>query len=101
MSGSFRAKLRVNKITVELNAFAEDFVAHTVAGMVSSLRGVDKIQSVEMRQEKGEVKVKVNGEEIPLTPFPNNIICNTLSALISSLKDVDEKIDSWDISVKV
>ena len=100
MAASFKAKLRVNKITVEMNPFVEDFVAHTVAGMASSLRGVDKLQSLEMRQEKGKVKIKVNGEEIPLTPFPNDIICNTLTALISSLKDVDKKIDSWDISVK-
>ena len=99
MSVSFKAKLRVNKITVELNAFVEDFLAHTVAGMASSLRGVDKIQNLDIRQEKGEVKIKVNGEEIPLTPFPNDIICNTLTAVISSLKDVEEKIDSWDITV--
>ena len=99
MAGSFKAKLRMNKITVEMNAFVEDFLARTVVGMVSSLRGVDKIHSLEIHKEKGDVKVTVNGNEIPLTPFPNNIIRNTLTALISSLKDGDKKIDSWDINV--
>lgn len=100
MSVSYKAKLWVNKVLVEINAFVEDFLAHTVAGMVSSLRGVDKIQSIEMHQEKGEVKVKVNDGEITITPFPNDIMCNTLTALVSSLKNVDKKIDSWDIKVK-
>jgi hypothetical protein len=100
MGVNFKAKLRVNKITVDMNPFVENFLAHTVVGMVASLRGVEKLQSLDMHQEKGEVKIKVNSEEIPLTPFPNDIICNTLTALVSSLKDVDKKIDSWDINVK-
>jgi len=99
MAVSFKSKLRVNKVTVDMNDFVEDFLAHTVVGMVSPLRGVDKIKNLDMHQDKGEVKIKVNGEEIPLTPFPNDIICNTLTALVSSLKDVEEKIDSWDITV--
>ena len=100
MGMNFKAKLRVNKITVEMNPFVEDFVAHTVVGMVASLRGVDKLQSLDMHQEKGDVKIKVNGDYIPLTPFPNDIIWTTLTALISSLKEIDKKIDSWDINIK-
>ena len=99
MAVSFKSKLRVNKITADMNDFVEDFLAHTVVGMISPLRGVDKIKNLDMHQDNGEVKIKVNGEEIPLTLFPNNIICNTLTALISSLKDVEGRIDSWDITV--
>lgn len=100
MAGSFKTKLWVGKITIEVNAFVEDFLARIVVGMVSSLRGVDKIQSLEIHQERGNVKITANDEDIPMTPFPNDIICNTLTALISSLKDVDKKIDSWDIRVE-
>ncbi|MBL7061940.1 MAG: hypothetical protein ISS54_04315 [Dehalococcoidia bacterium] len=100
MSITPKAKLRVNKISVDMNPFVEEFVARTVVGMVTALRGAENMQSVEIHQEKGDVKITVNGNEIPLTPFPNDIICSTLTGLVSSLKEVD-KINSLDISVKV
>jgi len=96
----YKSKLRVNKVTVELNAFVDDFLGRTCEGIVSSLRGVDKVQKLTIRKDKDEVKITVNGEEIPLTPFPNDIIRNTLTALVSSLKDV-ERVDSFDIEVEV
>jgi len=95
-----KAKLRVNKISVDMNPFVEEFVARTVVGMVTALRGAEDMQSVEIHQEKGDVKITVNGNEIPLTPFPNDIICSTLTGLVSSLKEVED-IDSLEISVKV
>lgn len=100
MAGSFKAKLRVNKISVDMEPFVEEFLARTTVGLVTSLRGGENVQSLEMHQEKGNVKITVNGNEIPLTPFPNDIICNTLTGLVSSLKGVAD-IDSLDISVKV
>ena len=100
MAGSFKAKLWVNKISVDMGPFVEEFLARTMVGLVASLRGGENVQSLEIHQEKGNVKITVNGNEIPLTPFPNDIICNTLTGLVSSLKGVDD-IDSLDISVKV
>ena len=100
MSITPKAKLRVNKISVDMNPFVEEFVARTVVGMVTALRGAENMQSVEIHQEKGDVKITVNGNEIPLTPFPNDIICSTLTGLVSSLKEVED-IDSLDISVEV
>jgi len=78
----------------------DDFLGRTCEGIVSSLRGVDKVQKLTIRKDKDEVKITVNGEEIPLTPFPNDIIRNTLTALVCSLKDV-ERVDSFDIEVEV
>ena len=100
MNVSYKAELWVNKVSVEMNAFAEDFLAHTVVGMVSSLQHVDKIKHLEMHGKKDEVRLHIDGNEIPLTLFPTNIIRNTLAALVSSLKDVDKTIDSWDIRVE-
>ena len=100
MKGSYKADLRVNRISVEMNAFVEEFLARTAVGLVGSLQGVEEIRSLEIHQEKGNVKITVNGNDIPLTAFPNDIICSTLTGLVSSLQDVD-KIDSLDISVKV
>jgi len=96
----YKSKLRVNKVTVEMNAFVEDFLARICAGMVTSLRGVDKVEKLTVRKDKDEIKITVNGKEIALTPFPNDIIRNTLTALVSSLKEV-ERVDSLDIEVEV
>jgi hypothetical protein len=96
----FKVNLRINKKSVELNPFVEEFLARTTIGAAASLRGVEEIQSLEIHQEKDDVTVTVNGEEIPLTPFPRDIIANTLSGMVSPLKGVDD-IDSLYISVKV
>jgi len=100
MSITPKAKLRVNKISMEMHQFVEEFLARTAVGIVATLKGAENVQSLEIHQVKGNVKITVNGNEIPLTPFPNDIICNTLTGLVSSLKDVGD-IGSFDISVEV
>jgi len=100
MKGTYKADLRVNRILVEMNAFVEEFLARTAVGLAGSLKGAEEIQSLEIHQEKGNVKITVNGNDIPLTAFPNDIICNTLTGLVSSLQDVDA-VGSFDISVEV
>jgi len=100
LKSSFKATLKVNKITVEINPFVEEFLARTTVGAVSALRETEDINSLEIHQEKGNVEITANGKDIPLTPFPNDIISNTLVGLVSSLKGID-RIDSLDISVTV
>ena len=99
MNESFEATLQVNNVSVDLTPFPEQFLARTVAGAVSSLRGAEEIRSLELYLERGDVRIIVNGDELPLTPFPNDIIANTLIGLVSSLKGVG-KIDSLNVSVK-
>jgi hypothetical protein len=98
--GRFKAKLEVNKISIEMNDFVEELLARTTLGIVAALKGTGDVQILELRQEKGNVEITVNGRDVPLTPFPNDIIRNTLTGLVSSLKEVDD-IDSVDISVEV
>jgi hypothetical protein len=95
---SFKAKLWVNAAPVDLNPFVEAFLSRTVAGAVSSLKGAEDIQNLELYLQHGEVKVVVNGDELPLTPFPNDVIANTITGLVSTLKDVD-KVESLRINV--
>jgi hypothetical protein len=97
---NFKAKLRVNEISMEMNPFVEEFLARTSVSAVSSLRGTEDIKSLQIHQKKGNVEITVNGKEIPLTPFPNDIISNTLVGMVSSLRGVDD-VDSIDISVEV
>jgi len=99
MGENLRAELVVNKSSIELNPFTEDFLARTVVGAVSSLKGAENIRNLELHLERGSVRLLVNGNELPLTPFPQEIIANTITGLVSSLKGV-KKIDSLAISVK-
>jgi hypothetical protein len=100
MDGTFKAKLWVNEKPIPMNPFVEEFVSRTMVGAVTSLRGVQKIETLEIHQMKGDVEIKVNGGGIPLTPFPNDIISKTLVGMVSSLKDVGD-IDSIDISIEI
>lgn len=99
MEGNFEAKLQVKNVSIELNPFAEGFLARTVAGAVSALKGAEDVQSLELYLEQGDIKIIVNGSELSLTPFPKDMITNTTIALVSSLKGVG-KIGSLKISLK-
>ncbi len=99
MNKNPKAELVVNKASIKLNPFAEQFLARTVAGAVSSLKGTENIRGLELCLERGDVNLVVNGDELPLTPFPEEILTNTITGLVSSLKGVG-KIDSLKITVK-
>ena len=97
---SLTAELHVNKVAIELNQFTEQFLARTLVGAISSLKGAEDMENLELYLEYGDVKIIVNSNELPLTPFPKDIIANTVVALVSSLKGVD-KINSLRIKVRV
>lgn len=42
-------ELEVNGESIELNAFIQGFIAQTVKGMISSLRGVAKTETVTLK----------------------------------------------------
>ena len=99
MESKLGTELEINNVSIELNPFVEEFLARTVVGVVSSLKGAESIQSLELHLEQGDVKLIVNGNELHLTLFPKDIITNTIIGLVSSLKGVD-KIDSVKINAK-
>ena len=99
MDKNLGAELAVNKVSIKLNPFAEQFLARTVVGAVSSLKGTENIRGLELYLEQGDAKLVVNGNELPLTPFPKAIFTNTITGLVSSLKGVG-KIDSLKITIK-
>ncbi len=99
MEKNLRADLAVNNVSIELNPFVEEFLTRTVVGAVSSLKGAENIQELELYVGKGDVTLVVNKNELPLTPFPKNIITNTLTSLVSSLKGVS-KVDSLRVNVR-
>jgi len=99
MDEDFKAELAVNNEPIELNPFTEQFLARTVLGAVSSLRGAEDVQKLEMHLERGDVEIFVNGSQLPVTPFPRDIITNTVTGLVSTLKNVG-KIESVHVEVK-
>jgi hypothetical protein len=99
MEKKLTTELEVNNVSVELNEFVEEFLTRTVVGAVSSLKGAEDIQGLELHLEQGDVKIVANGNELPLTPFPNDIIANTITGLVSSLKGVG-KIDALRIKAR-
>jgi len=99
MERSLRTELEVNNLSVELNPFVKEFLTRTVIGAVSSLKGAEHIQGLELYLEHNDVRIVVNGNELPLTPFPKEIITNTMIGLVSPLKGV-EKVDSLKVSIR-
>jgi hypothetical protein len=99
MDKTLKAELAVNKVSIKLNPFAEQFLARTVVGAVSSLKGAEDVRGLELCLEQGGIKLIINGNELPLTPFPEEILTNTITGLVSTLKGVG-KIDGLKITVK-
>jgi len=63
MKEHFETTLWVNNESVDLNAFVEEFLAKTVIGAASSLKGVADVQNLELYLKQGNVKVIVNGKD--------------------------------------
>lgn len=99
MEGSFKAELWGNGVSIDLNPFVEEFLARTVAGAVSSLKGVEEVRSLELRLERGDVSIIVDRNELVLTSFVNDIVASTLIGLVSALRGVD-KVESLRITIE-
>ncbi len=46
------AVLAINGEKIELNTFVESFISQTIIGMVKSLRGVDDIETIDLKISK-------------------------------------------------
>ena len=46
---NFIAKLEVNGQKIDLNSFVENFLSEAVIGMLKSLRGVDAIETIDLK----------------------------------------------------
>lgn len=99
MKEGYKAKLIANGKPVELNPFVEEYLARISVGIVSSLKGIDYIRSIEIHHERDDVIIEVNGEQVSLTPFPVKIVANTLHGLVSTLKGIDD-IQNLHVSVE-
>ena len=49
---NFIAELEVNGQKIDLNRFVESFISQSVIGMLKSLRGVDVIETIDLKISK-------------------------------------------------
>jgi hypothetical protein len=97
----YELSVTANGQPLELSGFPRDFVAKTVVGAAQSLKGVDKVEKLELTLNYGKIKMTVNDQNIPLTPFPTLILARTLIAMISTLKGVEGEVNNLEIKLKV
>ena len=96
----YNLSLAANGKPIELTGFPQDFVIKTLIGMVSSLKGVQEINSLELTLRYGKVKLSINGNPISVGPFPTLITAKTLIAIASTLKGVENEITSLEIKME-
>ena len=100
MEGTYAAKLEINNVSIPLEDFPEQVVARSIAGAVSTLKGTDKIESIELTMLHGEVKLLVNSTEVELTHFPNQIIASLVAGAVSPLKGAEDT-DNVSITITI
>ncbi|MBW8016449.1 MAG: hypothetical protein FVQ82_09695 [Planctomycetes bacterium] len=49
---NFIAELEVNGQKIDLNRFVESFIAQSIIGMLKSLRGVDVVETIDLKISK-------------------------------------------------
>ncbi|MGM0428015.1 MAG: hypothetical protein ACQEQ7_12355 [Thermodesulfobacteriota bacterium] len=85
-----KIRLSVNNTPVEIDYFIQNFLDHTITGMVSSLEGVMDIREVEVSIEGTQTTILLNGTSLPINDFVNDLFRNTLLGMVSTLKGVPE-----------
>jgi hypothetical protein len=82
--------LSVNNTPVEIDYFVQNFLDHTVSGMVSSLEGVMEIREIDVTMKGDRITIVLNGDLLPINDFVNDIFRNTLLGMLSTLKGVSD-----------
>jgi hypothetical protein len=90
--------LSVNDEPITIDDFVKKFINSVVTGMLSVLKGVKEIKSVNLSFDGDEVEIVVNGAIVPSNPFVSKFIENTVTGMVTSLKGVG-RVDKLEISI--
>jgi len=93
-----KVSLSINDVPVPIVDFVQEFINKVVIGMLSVLKGVDEIRSVDLSFDRDEVVINVNDNVVPSNDFVNEFVRNTVTGMITSLKGVDQ-VDKLEISI--
>ena len=91
--------LSVNDQPIALDYFVQNFIDHTICGILTSLEGAGEMHDVEVSVEGDNLTINLNNTLLPTNFFVTKIIRNTIVGMVSSLKGVGE-IDKVNIIIK-
>ena len=91
-------RLTINDSPVPIADFVQVFIKSVVTGMLSTLKGVDEIQSVNLSIDGREVVINVNDTAVPSNDFVDMFIRNTVIGMVTSLKGVNQ-VDKLEIGI--
>ena len=95
---SQKVSLSISDVPIPIEDFVQEFINKVIIGMLSVLKGVDEIRSVDLSFDGSEVVINVNDNVVPSNGFVNEFIRNTVTGMVTSLKGVDQ-VDKLEISI--
>ena len=95
---SQKVSLSINDIPVPIADFVQVFINSVVTGMLSTLKGINEIRSVNLSFDGDEVVINVNNAVVPSNYFVNEFVRNTVIGMVTSLKGVNQ-VDKLVISI--
>jgi hypothetical protein len=95
-----QVSLSVNDMPIDIDYFVENFIDHTVGGIITSLKDTGEINDLELRiDNEGQVTIILNGAEVPLKYFPIEIIKSTIEGMVSPLKGVEGSVNTLELKI--
>jgi len=91
--------LLVNDVPIGLSYFAQEFIEHTVDGMMAPLEGTGEMETLDISVEGDAVKINLNNAPVPTNQFVSKVFKNIMVGIVSSLKGVSE-INKIHLNVK-
>jgi hypothetical protein len=96
MTGNFR--LIINNTSIDMHPFLNQFIEHTVIGMLEALKDTGKIKDLDLTVKGENVKINLNGDLVPLNTMTSKLIKSTIMGMVSTLPGVN---DIKDLSISV
>ena len=85
-----QVSLLVNDQPIQLDYFVQEFIDHTIGGILAALEGTGEIKNVDISFKGEEVTINLNNAVVPIKPFVSKIVKNTIVGMVASLKGVGE-----------
>jgi hypothetical protein len=82
--------LIINDAPIHTHTFVEEFIEHTVSGMIEALKGTGKIKDLNLIIEGDQVKLNLNGVPIPLNAMTGKMIRSTILGLVSIIQGIED-----------
>jgi hypothetical protein len=82
--------LIINDAPIHTHIFVEEFIEHTVSGMIEALKGTGKIKDLKLTIEGDQVTLNLNGVPIPINTMTGKMIKSTIFGMVSSIQGMED-----------